>query len=86
MATPCELITEQMGLLYTCLPIGQYIRIQTPFLYLKFRLNRNQRPQNLAGGDLKRVKFQYIQLQKKELYSNERYHIAAHSSRDLCLF
>src|SRR5438874_12227107 len=33
MATPCELITEQMGLLYTCLPMGQYIRIQTPFLY-----------------------------------------------------
>ena len=53
---------------------------------LKFRLNRNQRPLNLAGGDLKRVKFQYIQLQKNELYSNERYHIAARSSRDLCLF
>ena len=33
MATPCELITEQMGLLYTCSPVGQYIRIQTPFLY-----------------------------------------------------
>ena len=33
MATPCELITEQMGLLYSCLPVGEYIRIQTPFLY-----------------------------------------------------
>ena len=26
MATPCELITEQMGLLYRCSQIGQYIR------------------------------------------------------------
>ncbi len=33
MATPCELITRQMGSLYTCLPMGQHIRIQTPFLY-----------------------------------------------------
>lgn len=33
MATPCELIAEQMGLLYTCAPMDQYIRIQTPFLY-----------------------------------------------------
>jgi len=33
MATPCELLTEQMSLLYTCSPIGQHIRIQTPFLY-----------------------------------------------------
>ena len=33
MAIPCDLITEQMGLLYTCSPIGEYIRIQTPFLY-----------------------------------------------------
>jgi len=33
MATPCELITEQMGLLYRGSQIGQYIRIQTPFLY-----------------------------------------------------
>jgi len=33
MATPCELITEQMGLLFTCSPVNQYIRIQTPFLY-----------------------------------------------------
>lgn len=33
MATPCELITEQMGLLYTCSPVDQYVRIQTPFLY-----------------------------------------------------
>jgi hypothetical protein len=33
MATPCDVITEQMGLLYTCSQIGQYIRIQTPYLY-----------------------------------------------------
>ena len=33
MNTVCELITEQMGLLYTCSPADQYIRIQTPFLY-----------------------------------------------------
>ncbi len=33
MATPCELITEQMGLLYNCSQIEQYVRIQTPFLY-----------------------------------------------------
>lgn len=33
MTTPCELINEQIGLLYTCSPLGQYLRIQTPFLY-----------------------------------------------------
>jgi hypothetical protein len=33
MATPCELIAEQMGSLYTCSSEGEYIRIQTPFLY-----------------------------------------------------
>ena len=33
MAMPCELITKQIGLLYTCSPVGQYVRIQTPFLY-----------------------------------------------------
>jgi len=33
MATPCELITKQMGLLFTCEHVNQYIRIQTPFLY-----------------------------------------------------
>ncbi len=33
MATLCELITEQTGLLFTCVPTNQYIRIQTPFLY-----------------------------------------------------
>ena len=33
MATPCELITQQLGLLFTCSPVSEYIRIQTPFLY-----------------------------------------------------
>jgi hypothetical protein len=33
MVTPCELITEQMGLIFTCVSVNQYIRIQTPFLY-----------------------------------------------------
>jgi len=33
MITPCELITEQIGLLFSCSPVNQYIRIQTPFLY-----------------------------------------------------
>ena len=33
MITPCELITEQIGLLFSCSPMNQYIRIQTPFLY-----------------------------------------------------
>lgn len=33
MATPCELITEQMGLLYSCEQVGQFVRIQTPFLF-----------------------------------------------------
>lgn len=33
MATLCELITEQMGLLYSCSPVDRYLRIQTPFLY-----------------------------------------------------
>lgn len=33
MTTPCESITEQMGLLFICSPLNQHIRIQTPFLY-----------------------------------------------------
>ncbi len=33
MANPCQLIAEQMGLLFTCSPMNQYTRIQTPFLY-----------------------------------------------------
>lgn len=33
MTSPCELITAQMGLLFTCEPLDRYIRIQTPFLY-----------------------------------------------------
>lgn len=33
MITPCEQITKQMGLLFTCTSVNQYIRIQTPFLY-----------------------------------------------------
>jgi len=33
MVSPCELITAQMGLLFTCEPANQYTRIQTPFLY-----------------------------------------------------
>lgn len=33
MASPCELITVQLGLLFTCEPVNQYTRIQTPFLY-----------------------------------------------------
>jgi cell division septal protein FtsQ len=33
MATPCELITQQLGSLFTCSPINESIRIQTPFLY-----------------------------------------------------
>ncbi len=33
MTTPCELMTQQLGLLFTCSPINEYIRIQTPFLY-----------------------------------------------------
>jgi hypothetical protein len=33
MTTPCELVTQQLGLLFTCSPINEYIRIQTPFLY-----------------------------------------------------
>lgn len=33
MVMPCEAITAQMGLLFSCAPVGQYVRIQTPFLY-----------------------------------------------------
>jgi hypothetical protein len=33
MITPCKLITEQIGLLFSCSPVNQYTRIQTPFLY-----------------------------------------------------
>jgi hypothetical protein len=33
MVTPCDAITEQIGLLFSCSPVNQYTRIQTPFLY-----------------------------------------------------
>ncbi len=33
MATPCELLTTQLGLLFSCSPLEQFTRIQTPFLY-----------------------------------------------------
>lgn len=33
MKTPCELLTTQMGLLFTCEQVGEYTKIQTPFLY-----------------------------------------------------
>jgi hypothetical protein len=33
MTTPCELIAQQLGLLFTCTPMSEYIRIETPFLY-----------------------------------------------------
>ena len=33
MITPCEALTEQIGLLFSCSSVNQYIRIQTPFLY-----------------------------------------------------
>ena len=33
MVTTCELITEQMGLLFKCSTVDSYIRIETPFLY-----------------------------------------------------
>jgi hypothetical protein len=33
MITPCEALTEQIGLLFSCSSANQYIRIQTPFLY-----------------------------------------------------
>lgn len=33
MTSPCERITAQLGLHFTCEPIDQYIKIQTPFLY-----------------------------------------------------
>jgi hypothetical protein len=33
MVLPCELIAQQLGLLFTCTPMNGYIRIETPFLY-----------------------------------------------------
>lgn len=33
MTAPCDLIIEQMGLLFTCSQEEQYTRIQTPYLY-----------------------------------------------------
>jgi hypothetical protein len=33
MATPCEIITKQMGLLFSCEHVNGYIRVETPFLY-----------------------------------------------------
>lgn len=33
MTTPCELMAQQLGLLFTCMPMNKYIRIETPFLY-----------------------------------------------------
>jgi hypothetical protein len=33
MKTPCTLIQEQMGELFRCAEVGNYIRIRTPFMY-----------------------------------------------------
>jgi len=33
MKPPCELIQEQMGELFRCAEVGNYIRIRTPFMY-----------------------------------------------------
>ena len=33
MATPCEAIAQQIGGLFSCTPLREYIRIRTPFLY-----------------------------------------------------
>ncbi len=33
MITPCEALTAQIGLLFSCSPLDHYTRIQTPFLY-----------------------------------------------------
>jgi Domain of unknown function DUF1828 len=33
MNRPCELINQQLGALFTCEPVGEFIRIETPFLY-----------------------------------------------------
>lgn len=33
MIIPCEEIEKNIGALYTCAPVGEYIRIRTPFLY-----------------------------------------------------
>jgi hypothetical protein len=33
MATPCEAIAEQIGGLFSCTPVNEYVRIRTPFLY-----------------------------------------------------
>ena len=33
MKTPCLLIQEQMGELFRCAEVGNYVRIRTPFMY-----------------------------------------------------
>lgn len=33
MPTPCQTIANHMGELFTCSPVGEYIRIRTPYLY-----------------------------------------------------
>src|SRR5688572_8477824 len=30
---PCEVIGASVGALFSCVPVGQYIRVRTPFLY-----------------------------------------------------
>jgi Domain of unknown function DUF1828 len=33
MSTLCEILSQQMGKLYSCETVGEYIRVHTPFLY-----------------------------------------------------
>ena len=33
MKTPCTLLQDQMGELFRCAEVGNYIRIRTPFMY-----------------------------------------------------
>ena len=33
MGTHCEAIAEQIGGLFSCTPVREYVRIRTPFLY-----------------------------------------------------
>lgn len=33
MITPCEIIPETLSMLFPCMSMNQYTRIQTPFLY-----------------------------------------------------
>jgi hypothetical protein len=62
------------------------MRLYEPALNFGWRGNEKKRPPKLAKGDQERVKFRYMTVRKKELYSDEGYHITRLSPCGLCKY